>query len=77
MGLKDAAKKLMQEAGVPTMPSHLGDDQAADRLQAEADAIGYSVLIKAVAGGGGKGAGTAITLPDARGCRGRRSAISP
>ncbi|HET8611957.1 MAG TPA: biotin carboxylase N-terminal domain-containing protein, partial [Sphingomonas sp.] len=55
MGLKDAAKKLMQEAGVPTTPGYLGEDQAPDRLQAEADAIGYPVLIKAVAGGGGKG----------------------
>jgi 3-methylcrotonyl-CoA carboxylase alpha subunit len=55
MGLKDAAKKLMDEAGVPTTPGYLGEDQAPDRLQAEADAIGYPVLIKAVAGGGGKG----------------------
>src|SRR4051812_39090680 len=55
MGLKDAAKKLMQEAGVPTTPGYLGEDQSPDRLQSEADAIGYPVLIKAVAGGGGKG----------------------
>ncbi|HVI99694.1 MAG TPA: acetyl/propionyl/methylcrotonyl-CoA carboxylase subunit alpha [Sphingomonas sp.] len=55
MGLKDAAKKLMQEAGVPTTPGYLGDDQAPEHLKAEADAIGYPVLIKAVAGGGGKG----------------------
>ncbi len=55
MGLKDAAKKLMDEAGVPTTPGYLGDDQSPDRLQAEADRIGYPVLIKAVAGGGGKG----------------------
>ena len=55
MGLKDAAKTLMQRAGVPTTPGYLGDDQSAARLQAEADAIGYPVLIKAVAGGGGKG----------------------
>jgi 3-methylcrotonyl-CoA carboxylase alpha subunit len=55
MGLKDAAKKLMQEAGVPTTPGYLGEDQSAERLQAEADRIGYPVLIKAVAGGGGKG----------------------
>jgi 3-methylcrotonyl-CoA carboxylase alpha subunit len=40
---------------VPTTPGYLGDDQAPERLQAEADAIGYPVLIKAVAGGGGKG----------------------
>ncbi len=55
MGLKDAAKKLMQDAGVPVTPGYLGEDQSPDRLQAEADAIGYPVLIKAVAGGGGKG----------------------
>jgi 3-methylcrotonyl-CoA carboxylase alpha subunit len=55
MGLKDAAKTLMQEAGVPTTPGYLGKDQNPERLKAEADAIGYPVLIKAVAGGGGKG----------------------
>ncbi len=55
MGLKDAAKMLMQRAGVPTTPGYLGDDQSPERLKAEADAIGYPVLIKAVAGGGGKG----------------------
>ena len=55
MGLKDAAKKLMSEAGVPVTPGYHGEDQAPERLQAEADAIGYPVLIKAVAGGGGKG----------------------
>jgi 3-methylcrotonyl-CoA carboxylase alpha subunit len=55
MGLKDAAKKLMDAAGVPTTPGYLGEDQSPERLQREADAIGYPVLIKAVAGGGGKG----------------------
>jgi acetyl/propionyl-CoA carboxylase alpha subunit len=55
MGLKDAAKKLMAEAGVPTTPGYLGEDQSEATLQAEADKIGYPVLIKAVAGGGGKG----------------------
>ena len=55
MGLKDAAKKLMDEAGVPTTPGYLGDDQDPARLQEEAGKIGYPVLIKAVAGGGGKG----------------------
>src|SRR5687767_12436547 len=55
MGLKDAAKTLMIEAGVPVTPGYLGDDQSPKRLQKEADAIGYPVLIKAVAGGGGKG----------------------
>jgi 3-methylcrotonyl-CoA carboxylase alpha subunit len=55
MGLKDAAKQLMIEAGVPVTPGYLGEDQNPERLKAEADAIGYPVLIKAVAGGGGKG----------------------
>jgi 3-methylcrotonyl-CoA carboxylase alpha subunit len=55
MGLKDAAKRLMIEAGVPVTPGYLGDDQSPQGLQAEADRIGYPVLIKAVAGGGGKG----------------------
>ncbi|MBW0144677.1 acetyl-CoA carboxylase biotin carboxylase subunit [Sphingomicrobium clamense] len=55
MGLKDAAKKLMAEAGVPVTPGYMGDDQSADTLAKEAGAIGYPVLIKAVAGGGGKG----------------------
>ena len=55
MGRKDAAKKLMAKAGVPVTPGYLGDDQSPKRLEAEANAIGYPVLIKAVAGGGGKG----------------------
>ena len=55
MGLKDAAKKLMAEAGVPVTPGYLGEDQDPKRLRQEAEAIGYPVLIKAVAGGGGKG----------------------
>jgi 3-methylcrotonyl-CoA carboxylase alpha subunit len=55
MGLKDAAKMLMAEAGVPVTPGYLGEDQNPKRLRKEADAIGYPVLIKAVAGGGGKG----------------------
>jgi 3-methylcrotonyl-CoA carboxylase alpha subunit len=55
MGLKDAAKRLMTEAGVPVVPGYLGDDQDAETLAAEAGKIGYPVLIKAVAGGGGKG----------------------
>ncbi|NIJ20541.1 3-methylcrotonyl-CoA carboxylase alpha subunit [Sphingomonas naasensis] len=55
MGLKDAAKARMIAAGVPVTPGYLGEDQSPERLKAEADAIGYPVLIKAVAGGGGKG----------------------
>ncbi|MGZ3267829.1 MAG: acetyl/propionyl/methylcrotonyl-CoA carboxylase subunit alpha [Croceibacterium sp.] len=55
MGLKDAAKKLMQEAGVPVTPGYMGTDQSPKRLQKDADSVSYPVLIKAVAGGGGKG----------------------
>ena len=55
MGLKDAAKKLMQAAGVPTTPGYLGENQDPTFLAERAAEIGYPVLIKAVAGGGGKG----------------------
>jgi len=55
MGLKDAAKKLMAEAGVPVVPGYHGANQDPEHLAGAADAIGYPVLIKAVAGGGGKG----------------------
>jgi 3-methylcrotonyl-CoA carboxylase alpha subunit len=55
MGLKDAAKKLMAEAGVPVTPGYMGENQDPAFLARQADDIGYPVLIKAVAGGGGKG----------------------
>jgi acetyl/propionyl-CoA carboxylase alpha subunit len=55
MGLKDAAKSLMAGAGVPVTPGYLGDDHSPERLEGEAGLVGYPVLIKAVAGGGGKG----------------------
>ena len=55
MGLKDAAKALMADAGVPVTPGYLGDNQDPDHLADQAAAIGYPVLIKAVAGGGGNG----------------------
>ena len=55
MGLKDAAKNLMEQAGVPVTPGYQGADQSTGTLTAEAARIGYPVLIKAVAGGGGKG----------------------
>ena len=55
MGLKDAAKKLMDDAGVPITPGYHGKDQSPKLLKAKAGMIGYPVLIKAVAGGGGKG----------------------
>jgi 3-methylcrotonyl-CoA carboxylase alpha subunit len=55
MGLKDAAKKLMAAAGVPVTPGYLGENQDPAFLGQQAAEIGYPVLIKAVAGGGGKG----------------------
>ncbi|SEQ27732.1 3-methylcrotonyl-CoA carboxylase alpha subunit [Loktanella sp. DSM 29012] len=55
MGLKDAAKTLMADAGVPVVPGYQDDNQDADHLAGQAADIGYPVLIKAVAGGGGKG----------------------
>ena len=55
MGDKSAAKMRMQAANVPLVPGYHGDDQQDDLLQAEADRMGYPVLIKACAGGGGKG----------------------
>ena len=55
MGLKDAAKALMEKAGVPVVPGYHGDNQDAGYLAAQAEQIGWPVLIKAVAGGGGKG----------------------
>jgi 3-methylcrotonyl-CoA carboxylase alpha subunit len=55
MGLKDAAKSLMTKAGVPVVPGYHGENQDPDFLAAAADGIGYPVLIKARAGGGGKG----------------------
>ncbi|MCG1042905.1 acetyl/propionyl/methylcrotonyl-CoA carboxylase subunit alpha [Mycetohabitans sp. B8] len=55
MGSKAAAKALMQAAAVPLVPGYHGEDQDPARLQREADAIGYPVLLKASAGGGGKG----------------------
>ncbi len=55
MGLKDAAKALAEKAGVPVVPGYHGAEQDPTFLKAQAEAIGYPVLIKAVAGGGGKG----------------------
>ncbi|MBI1358880.1 MAG: ATP-grasp domain-containing protein [Alphaproteobacteria bacterium] len=55
MGLKDAAKALMEKNGVPVTPGYHGEDQSAKTLKAAAKKVGYPVLIKAVAGGGGRG----------------------
>jgi len=55
MGSKSAAKTLMETANVPLVPGYHGERQDAEFLRAQADAIGYPVLLKASAGGGGKG----------------------
>ena len=53
MGLKAESKQLMEKAGVPLVPGYHGSDQSPELLKKEADCIGYPVLIKASAGGGG------------------------
>ncbi|WP_200953810.1 biotin carboxylase N-terminal domain-containing protein [Duganella sp. Root336D2] len=55
MGNKAGAKRLMLEAGVPCVPGYHGEDQSSERMAAEAQRIGYPVMIKAAAGGGGRG----------------------
>ena len=55
MGLKDAAKRVMEDAGVPVVPGYHGTDQGDAALLTHAREIGFPVLVKAVAGGGGKG----------------------
>ena len=55
LGLKNAAKALMQKAGVPVVPGYHGDNQSPQFLREKAYEIGYPVLIKAIAGGGGRG----------------------
>jgi len=64
MGSKSEAKKIMGKAGVPLVPGYHGADQEPDFLAAEAEKIGYPVLIKASAGGGGKGMRAVETAAD-------------
>ena len=74
MGLKHEAKTIVSKAGVPVIPGYMGDDQAERTLQHEAERVGFPLLVKAVAGGGGKGmrvVRNAAELPEAiRGARG-------
>ncbi|WFU40711.1 acetyl-CoA carboxylase biotin carboxylase subunit [Bradyrhizobium sp. CB82] len=68
MGNKAGAKEIMKKAGVPIVPGYQGADQSDDRMLAEAGKIGFPVMIKAVAGGGGRGmrlVSDAASLPDA------------
>ena len=83
MGLKSSAKALMQKAGAPVVPGYHGDNQNPKFLKEKAYQIGYPVLIKAIAGGGGRGMrridahvdfDAGARGGDARGAR-RRSAI--
>ncbi len=55
MGSKSAAKQIMEKAGVPLVPGYHGQDQSSEILKRTADDMGYPVLLKAAAGGGGKG----------------------
>ncbi len=68
MGNKAGAKEIMRKAGVPVVPGYQGDDQGDDVMLAEAAKIGFPVMIKAVAGGGGRGmrlVADAASFPDA------------
>ncbi|XP_063705563.1 methylcrotonoyl-CoA carboxylase subunit alpha, mitochondrial [Culicoides brevitarsis] len=64
MGIKSTSKAIMAAAGVPIVPGYHGDDQSDERLMAEADKIGFPLMIKAVRGGGGKGMRIAETRED-------------
>ena len=64
MGSKSAAKSLMEKAGVPLVPGYHGEDQSDAVLKSEADKIGYPVLLKAAAGGGGKGMRSVMAAAD-------------
>ncbi len=55
MGNKAGAKKIMMDAGVPCVPGYLGEDQSEQRLAEEAERIGFPIMVKATAGGGGRG----------------------
>src|SRR3954466_5839239 len=71
MGLEDAAKALVAKAGVPVVPGYHGVPQEPEFLRGEAGRIGYPVLIKAVAGGGGKGMRRGDSAAEVGGAPGR------
>lgn len=64
MGLKDRAKAIAIEVGAPVLPGYWGQDQSEERLIAEAQKLGFPLLIKAVAGGGGRGIRAVAALDD-------------
>ena len=64
MALKDSAKSAMKKAGVPITPGYQGNDQSLVRLQRAAEGVGFPLLIKAVAGGGGKGMRAVHAAPE-------------
>ena len=64
MGDKAAAKTLMADNGVPVIPGYSGDDQSVERFVAEGEILGYPLMIKAVAGGGGRGMRLVPTVAD-------------
>ena len=66
MGLKGAAKALMEEAGVPVVPGYHGAEQSEAHLAAEAERIGYPVLLKAVAGAAARGCAASMRPPRSR-----------
>ncbi|CAH2068718.1 unnamed protein product, partial [Iphiclides podalirius] len=61
MGIKSTSKAIMSKAGVPIVKGYHGEDQSIEKLQAEANKIGFPLMIKAVRGGGGKGMRIAMT----------------
>lgn len=64
LGDKISARSLMQKAGVPVSPGYQGQDQTMDRLRNEAQQVGFPLIIKAAAGGGGRGMKLVRTLPE-------------
>ncbi|XP_053600967.1 methylcrotonoyl-CoA carboxylase subunit alpha, mitochondrial [Plodia interpunctella] len=64
MGIKSTSKAIMSNAGVPVVRGYHGEDQSIERLQAEAQKVGFPLMIKAVRGGGGKGMRIAMTETD-------------